>query len=156
MTLHLSFLEFVVRGIPEGILFIFSVYVFSNTKIESEKFIISSLSLAIATFLVRMLPISYGIHTILNIIVLVIIATVIIKVTPIDAIRSGILTAILMFVCEGINMGLIQITHGSDMERIFTDPVLKTVYGIPSLMIFTIILLVYKFIKINRKGFKSV
>ncbi|GAA0069657.1 hypothetical protein UT300003_11800 [Clostridium sardiniense] len=156
MTLHLSFLEFVVRGIPEGILFIFSVYVFSNTKIESGKFIISSLSLAIATFLVRMLPISYGIHTILNIIVLVIIATVIIKVSIIDAIRSGILTAILMFVCEGMNMGLIQITHGSDMERIFTDPVLKTVYGIPSLMIFTIILLAYKFIKINRKGFKSV
>lgn len=156
MTLHLSFLEFVVRGIPEGILFIFSVYVFSNTKIETKNFIIASLSLSIATFLVRMLPISYGIHTILNIIVLVIIATIIIKVSIIDAIRSGILTAILMFVCEGINMGLIQITHGSDMERIFTDPVLKTVYGIPSLMIFTIILLVYKFIKFNRKGFKSV
>lgn len=156
MTLHLSFLEFVVRCIPEAILFIFAVYTFSNTKIEFKKFIISSLILAVSTFLVRMLPISYGIHTILNIIVLVLITTVINKISVIGSIRSGILTAILMFICEGINMGLIQLTHGSEMERIFTDSILKTIYGLPSLMIFAIILLTYKFIRFNRKGIQSV
>ncbi|MBY0754312.1 hypothetical protein K5V21_02475 [Clostridium sardiniense] len=153
MTLHLSFFEFIVRGIPEAVLFIFAVCIFSSTKIEIKKFIISSLILSVATFLVRMLPISYGIHTILNIIILVIITTVVVKLSIIGSIRSCILTAILMFICEGINMGLIQLTHGSEIERIFANPILKTVYGLPSLMIFAIILLLYKF---NRKGIKSV
>lgn len=156
MTLHLSFLEFIVRGIPEAILFVFAVYIFSNIKFEIKKFIIASSILAISTFLVRMLPISYGIHTILNIITLVLIASVVIKINIIDSIRCGILTAILMFICEGINMGLIQLIHGNQIEKIFSNPTLKTVYGLPSLIIFTIIILLYKFIKSNRKGIKSV
>ncbi|MGG7077154.1 hypothetical protein [Clostridium sardiniense] len=156
MTLHLSFFEFIVRGIPEGVLFIFAIHIFSNTKIKFKEFIISSLILAVSTFLVRTLPISYGIHTILNIIVLVIITNLINKISIIDSIRSGILTVILMFISEGINMGLIQLTRASEMERIFSDTILKTIYGLPSLMIFTIILLAYKFIRNNRKGIQSV
>ncbi len=156
MTLHLSFLEFIVRGIPEAILFVLAVYIFSNTKLEIKKIIIASLILSVSTFLVRMLPISYGIHTILNIITLVLITSVVIKISIIDSIRSGILTAILMFICEGINMGLIQLIHGNEIEKIFSNPILKTVYGLPSLIIFTIIILLYKFIKSNRKGIKSV
>lgn len=156
MTLHLSFFEFIVRSIPESILFVFAVYIFSNTKIKFRKYIFSSILLAITTFLIRMLPISYGIHTILNIIMLVIIASSVIKISVIDSIRAGILTAILMFICEGINMVLIQLIHRNEIGEIFTNPILKTAYGLPSLIIFTILLLIYKFIKFNRKGIKSV
>lgn len=156
MISHLSFFELIIRGIPEGILFVFAVHIFSNTKIKFKNYVVSSILLTITIFLIRMLPISYGIHTILNIIMLVVITSVVLKISIIDSIRSGILTAILMFICEGINMGLIQLINGNEIEKIFSNPILKTVYGLPSLIIFTIIILLYKFIKSNRKGIKSV
>lgn len=156
MISHLSFFELIIRGIPEGILFVFAVHIFSNTKIKFKNYVVSSIILTTTIFLIRMLPISYGIHTILNIIMLVVITSVVLKISIIDSIRSGILTAILMFICEGINMGLIQLINGNEIEKIFSNPILKTVYGLPSLIIFTIIILLYKFIKSNRKGIKSV
>nr|WP_312292105.1 hypothetical protein [Clostridium chromiireducens] len=67
--LQLTVLEFTIRTIPEALVYIFAAYVFSNKKLDVNKYLISSFLLAIGTFLVRMLPINYGVHTILAIII---------------------------------------------------------------------------------------
>ena len=79
MELKLSCFEFLFRTIPEGLLFILAIYIFSGVKFEVKRFLVSGFVLAIVTFLVRMLPISYGIHTMLNIIIFFIIIDFIIS-----------------------------------------------------------------------------
>lgn len=149
--LHISFFELIVRAIPESFLFVFAIYVFANAKIDIKKYIIASLSLAIGTFFIRKLPISYGIHTILNIILLVLICNFLNKINTVECIKGGIFTAILLFFSEGVNLFLIQLKVGENVTSVFSDPVLKTIYGLPSLIIFLIIILLINFL-MKRKS----
>lgn len=148
--LTVSFLELVTRGVPESFLFVYSVYIITNTKIDNKKYFLSSIMLALIGFFNRLLPISYGIHTILNIIVLVILSTYIIKINVLQSIKASLLICIIMFICEGVNMFLIQILYGDNIVKVLTNPVLKTLYGIPSLIMTTIIILIIKFL-LNKK-----
>lgn len=148
--LHISFFELIVRTIPESFLFVFAIYVFANTKVDFKKYIIASIGLAIGTFFIRKLPISYGIHTIINIILLVFICNFFNKINTLECIKGGIFTAILLFFSEAINLFLIQLKVGDNVTSIFSNPVLKTIYGIPSLIIFLVIILSVNFLK-NRK-----
>lgn len=139
--LQVSFFELVARGIPESFLFIYLVHLLTHTKINIKKYFISSMLLDVIGFLIRRLPINYGIHTILNIVVVVILVTAINKINILEAIKSTIITSIIVFVCEGINMFLIQILYGNNIANILSNPVLKIIYGMPSLIIFIIVIL---------------
>ncbi|MGL5381310.1 MAG: hypothetical protein ACRDBA_15470, partial [Clostridium sp.] len=48
------------------------------------------------------------------------------------------------FVCEGVNIFLLQCIFQEEMMiRIFENPALKTIYGVPSLFVFAGTVLVY-------------
>ncbi|MBP1888713.1 hypothetical protein J2Z53_000292 [Clostridium moniliforme] len=149
--LAVSFLELIVRGVPESFLFVYSVYILSNTKFNKKLYFLTSTILVVVTFFIRRLPISYGIHTILNIILLVILTTYIDKINILKSIKAGIITAIIMFICEGINMFFIQCLCGNNIIRIFTNPTLKTIYGLPSLIIFFVVILIIKFLLYKKE-----
>ena len=144
--LHLSFLELVFRAIPESFALIFGMYIFSNTTIKLSNYIISSLILASSAYLVRFLPITYGINTIISIIVLIGISIYISNNTLLRAVRGGILSIVLLFICEGINMLILQSIYGEGLTYIFKNPTTKIIYGLPSLIIFIVILIVVKII----------
>ena len=153
--LHISFFELIVRAIPESFLFVFAIYVFANKKVDLNKYIISSIGLAISMFVVRSFPIGYGTHTILNIILLVCITNFLNKINTLECIKGGIFTSIILFFSEAINLFLIQLKVGENVTSIFSDPILKTIYGIPSLVIFLAIIILINFLK-NRKKIKDV
>ena len=64
--LRITLFEFVFRGIPELVLFILAAYIFSRTKIQKKDFIIAILVSNVGVFLIRNLPIGYGVHTIVS------------------------------------------------------------------------------------------
>lgn len=153
--LNLSIQELFFRVIPEEFLFILAIYSFSKTTINIKKYAISSIMLSIIAYLVRLLPIQYGVHTILGIIAILVIAVNIMKIDIIQAIRASIITMIIEFICEVINIFIIQYILKKDINYIFNDPNLKIVYGIPSLIIFAFIITIYyirAFVKKELKG----
>lgn len=149
--LKLTAIEIVARLIPEVLLFIFATYAFSSTKINIKRYILSSTALGICVFLIRMLPINYGVHTILNLMVLTIITISINKIDVIRGIRSSIVTSIILFICEGLNMAILHVRFGDSVEQVISNPTFKIIYGIPSLACFAIIVIVYYWY-LNKKG----
>ena len=141
--LKLTFLEIFLRGLPEGFLFMFAVYVFSKTVINIKRYILSSIILVGAVYLIRLLPIQYGVHTILGIIVIIVLAVNINKISIIKSIQSSLMAMILEFICEGINVFIIQYIFKADIMYLLSDPSLKILYGIPSLLIFAAIVFIY-------------
>lgn len=105
--LKLSIVEFVARATPEAFLLIFAVYTFSNTKMN-KNYLLSSFLMLIMIFIIRSLPISYGIHTILSIMVLILLSYIINRIDVIRAVKSTIVTIILQLICEGTNIFIIQ------------------------------------------------
>jgi hypothetical protein len=154
--LQVSWLEFIVRGIPEEFLFVLAVHVFSKTRIDIKKYLLSGSLFWIIVCLIRLLPIQYGINTILNLIAIIILVSFINNIDIIKSIRSGIIVIILGFISEGINAAFIQFVLKKDLNVIFNNTTLKTLYGLPSLIFLVIFVIVYYFILSRRKVLKHV
>lgn len=142
-------IEFFFRGIPEGFLVILAIYVFSKTPIDKKKYITTSLISVFILFLVKMLPVTYGVHTIINIGLIIVISVFINKINKIKAIKAALTFTICQFIAEALNLFLIQNVLKQDVEVIFSNPVTKSIYGVPSIII--VFILIVSFYNINKK-----
>ncbi len=154
--LHLTWFEFFARVIPEEFFTLLLVYALSKQKVDVKRYILSSLLYAVLVFAIRELPISYGIHTIINVIVLIGISYFINKINLTVSIRSSIITLILLYVCELINMLFIQYILHLDLTKMYTDVYVKTLYSLPSLISLAIITIFLYYLLVIRKREKNV
>lgn len=147
--LKLSALEFFFRTIPESFLIVMVAYIFANKKISRKRFIVASLILAVITYLVRLLPVGFGINTIINMIAFIIIGINIIKININISIISVFISVISISFCEWINgfvlNNILNITYISNSYLMF-------IYYIPSLVMFASVVFIFYFVrsKINR------
>ncbi|AVK47994.1 hypothetical protein AXY43_08125 [Clostridium sp. MF28] len=141
--LRLTVFEFIFRLVPEAFVLILAMIALSNVKLNSKRYIISSLLLAVCEYGIRLLPINYGVPTILDIFVMIIIMWSINKADVVLSIKSSLITTIVLFMCEGLNMLLLNIAFRNSLDVIMLNPVLKEIYGLPSLVCFAIITLIY-------------
>lgn len=148
--LTLTAFELIVRTIPEAFIFIFATYVFSNTKLDAKRYIISSVLLGICIYIVRRLPINYGVHTILNIIIQSAIVNGMSKIPIVKAIKSAMISAVCLFILEAFNILILSIIFKEQLKVIMLDPTSKLLYGLPSLICFVFIIMIYYYV--NKKG----
>lgn len=149
--LKLTLLEFLARGIPEAFLFIFAAYAFSKNVLNIRRYLLSSVLFASMGYFIRLLPINYGVNIILSIIIFIIIIININQIDTIKSIKAVVITVILEFACEGINILIIQSILKLNVNYIFSNPTLKILYGIPSLLLMGCIIAIYYIILLKRK-----
>lgn len=154
--LRLTWFEFFVRAIPEQFLFIIAIHAFSKTGIDFKKYLLSGILASILAYLIRLLPIQYGVHSLLGLIMLIITVSFINKIDIIKSIRGGIITFIICFILEGINLSFIQFVLKKDLNIMLNDPISKTITGLPSLIVFGIIVVLYYYRLYKRKEFQYV
>lgn len=154
--LKISWFEFFLRGIPEEFLVVLAIHVFSKTGIDLKKYLLSGSILWVLAYSIRLLPIQYGIHSILSLIAVILLVTLINKIDIIKAIRSGLMTLILVFISEGLNLLFLQGILKVDLNIVMIDPFLKTLYGMPSIIIFGAFVITYYIILSKRKELKYI
>lgn len=147
--LKLQPIEFLLRTIPEGFLFIFAIYVFSKFNIDKRKYIISSIVFSISVYLIRLLPINYGVHMILSVLVLLFISIVYNNIDAIKSIKGIIVLYIIQLISEAINVLLLNLMD-LNLDELFKNPIKKSILGLPSLIITFIIIIT--FYLINKKN----
>ncbi|WP_010234106.1 hypothetical protein [Clostridium arbusti] len=152
--LKLSALEFFFRTIPESFLIVVIAYLFANKKICKSRFIIASLIIALITYGVRLLPISFGVNTIINMMIFIVIALYIIKIPINVSIFSIFISVILISLCEWLNAILLINVFKIDE---FNSSYLKFICNLPSLIMFAIMVYIIYIIR-NRicRRFKDV
>lgn len=154
--LNVSFLEFLLRGIPEGLLFYLAAYAFTRNKIHLKRYLFSCILQSVIVYLIRFLPIQNGTDAILNLILLITITVIVNKFEIIQAIKAGIIIILLEFICEGVNVFFIQFILKKDLNVLFNNPMLKILYSSPSLLLFGCIAIVYYIRLWKRKELKYI
>lgn len=149
--LKVTLFETLVRGIPEALTMMLAMYSFANKKLEKKEYLISSLILVLVVYLIRLLPINYGIHTILNIFVLIFLAFNVNKIDLIVSIKAPILILMILFLCEGLNLLFIEKFFNENIDYLFENVFTKTILGIPSTIMFMVIVTYYYLIA-SKKG----
>lgn len=146
--LRLEPIEFLLRTIPEGFLYLLGVYVFSKIRINKINYITASLITAVALYFIRLLPIDYGVHTILIILFIIFLSMFYNKFDSIQSIKSTIIIFIIQFISEGINMLVLTSIPNLELDYLFSNAFIKNFLGIPSLIItLIVVMLFYDFYK---------
>jgi hypothetical protein len=148
--LKLTVVEFFFRLIPEAFLFIFAGYAFSKTKVNLKRYLLSGAVLSIIGYLVRMLPINFGIHSVLILVACIVLLVTINKIPMMKAVSASLIIMIVGFAAEALNGIFIQNVLGKDMELIFQDPSQKVLYGLPSLGLMGLIIAIVYIIHYKR------
>ena len=153
--LKLQPIEFLLRVLPESFLFVLAVYIFSKTKINKKKYFITGLIFSVVVFIIRMLPINYGVHMILSVLFLLFITVKYNNIDVISSIKSIIFTYMIQLISEAINILFLNIID-INLDIAFINPITKNLLGIPSIILtFLMIIISYKFIN-KRKDEKKV
>lgn len=148
--LELKPIEFILRGLPEGFLVVFAIYVFSKNEIDKKKYLITSIIFSLITYMVRMLPINYGVHMVLSVLILLFIVVSYNKIDVVSSIKSIIFIYLIQFVSEAINVLILNFMN-IDLEIQFKNPIYKSIIGIPSLIITAIIILIFYIFNKKRR-----
>lgn len=152
--LKVTLIEFIFRAIPEAFIYIFAMYVFAGAKIDKVRYIKTSIILAIMMCTIRSLPISYGVHTILIIMIAITLCGTINKLAIIDIIHASIISVVIQFLAEGIDILLIEAVFKKNIHEVLKNPLHKVIYGIPSLVMWGAAIFIY-YQYISKKVKKS-
>ena len=152
--LKLQPIEFFLRVRPEGFLFIFAIYVLSQINIGIKKYLISSFLFSTSVYIIRLLPINYGVHMILSVLVLSFISIVYNKIDAIQSIKSIIILYIIQLISEAVNVVLLNLMK-LDLDKLFKDPIKKSILGLPSLLITLTIIIIFYLINKKRRKLKK-
>lgn len=151
--IKLSIIEMILRAIPEGILDMTSIYVLSGTKINIRTMFLSGGLLGILLYFIRMLPVQFGIHTIIFLVALILIAIWVNKIDVNKAISSSLISMIILSICDWISIFIITNIFKDNVKNIMSNSLLKLLYGLPSLLLYLcIISVIYKMICKKRKS----
>lgn len=148
--LKLHYIEILLRSFPEALLIILGICIVSRKSINMKIYIFSSIIVAIINFSVRMLPIYFGIHTFIDVI-LTICIMIIIGIPIIKSIYGTLLMFLIFSLSEYLNIAMFSLLNVNTNIK-FTNPVIKSLFGIPSLIITVLFIMIIRhFIKREEK-----
>lgn len=140
-NIQVSLEMLLMKGIPECFLVAWAIHFLTNTKMERNKYLLISIIYTTATYLIRFLPITLGVNTILSLFVLIFTFQVVhkadlAKVTR--AVISSVIVLILTAVSELINALILSAIFGreqADALLRFSDNMTRSLSSAPSTVI---------------------
>ena len=124
--IKISIFELFVALIPETFIFVLGVYI------------------------VRLLPIFPGVNIFFVILVIPLLLVVINHIEIMKAISSVLLLLITRLGTETLNIILLDSVLQMKMEELTNDPIKKTLFGMPSLLLFALVIFIFYRIKYVR------
>jgi hypothetical protein len=147
--IRLTFVEFLFRAIPESFLIVMIACIFCNKNIAKILIIKATLIFSISVYLIRLLPIALGVHTIIASICFVIIGVCVLEISINVSVFSMLISTISLYICELMNSFLLVIIF---KIKVFPSIKVRLIYNTPSLIMFMfIVLIIYVFV--NKTNF---
>lgn len=137
-SIAISVTQLIIKGIPEGFLTMLALHVLTRTKINWKKYLLLSSIYVVLTYLIRFLPITLGVNTILSLLTLILLFQITYKTQLGEVVRSVVSTVLIMIfvmISEILNMLVLYAIYGqSKAEELLNSgtELTKSVATIPS------------------------
>ncbi len=150
--LQLILFEYILGYALQAFIIVFGIYTFNRQKIERKKYLLTSIMFAVITFLVRQLPISFGVHTIINMLIFIITCIVLLKMPAIKVIRSMSIVFVLLLVSEMVGMLFASVMFGNNrIQNIMENSIQRALLSIPINLIFLLMVTLSNYL-LKKKG----
>ena len=147
--MEMSFAALIFQGIPEMIAVATLGFSMAKLDLAWRRIVIIGCAMGLLAFIIRLLPVTFGVHTIV-LLVMIIISLNKFGATHFVAIISGLLSFLTLVICETLVSLVIFGIFELSPVVVAQNDFLKIITGIPEvLMIFLVSFLVLKF---RRRG----
>jgi hypothetical protein len=153
MKVTLPVLIFV--GIPEGIALATLAFILAEEKLYWNKIFLIGSSLSIGAYLLRLLPITFGVHTIVILILLFFILNVFEKLDAITSINVSIFTFLILVLTETATIPLLMTVLNISKNKLMQDELLKIMVYFPHIILLFLIAYLIKYKKIIKFSTKK-
>lgn len=146
-------LVLIFYSIPESILIFTFGFVIFRIKIDSKKIIVAAIISALISYLVRMLPIPFGFHMIIGVLVLTLLFRYICKFGFGYSILATLLSLSTLLALESIFSMLPQYIFNMTSKEILEESAMfRLMFGLPQLIALALITFILYKKKINISG----
>ena len=147
--MQLPVLAWLLQGVPECLACTALVMIIVTGRLQWEKIIIIGLCLAVLVYLVRLLPITYGVHTILSTILLAVLVTKIGKARFIRSLAGALFAVFVIAITESFSHWLIFGNGVVTQEDMASSVYYGIVMGLPQIVTLSLLAFIFK---IQLKG----
>lgn len=131
------------QGVPEAIGVAAVMFAVAGLGLRWRTIVPMGILFGAAFYLVRLLPISFGVHTVINFLFVVLVFKAITSSNLNIAIRGGIVGLLTVIIVETVFFTLLFAISGISLEQIYSNIWLRVLSGWPSVLIlFAIALLI--------------
>ncbi|WP_286316512.1 hypothetical protein [Romboutsia ilealis] len=153
--LESSLVYIITRTFPESLILVLSGIILSGINVDKKKIFKDGIILGIIISIIRLLPITFGVHSVLSMITLCI---MLLKCTRNDIVISMVSTCLVwisLALSEGIYLLIATLLLNIEVERLTDNTTLQgAIITLPSLLIMFLIVLLLKYMKDNILKFK--
>jgi hypothetical protein len=147
--------EFLLGYALQGFTIVLGIYAFNRQRVIIKSYVIASVMVIIISYFVRLLPISFGVHTILNMLIMFLICIFYLKTPAYNTIKSALLVTVLLLVCEMADVAVMMAILGQkEFERLMLNSLYKALVGLPGTILFVIIV-VLAYVFLNKQAEKK-
>ncbi|ATW24585.1 hypothetical protein [Candidatus Formimonas warabiya] len=123
------------QGIPECIALVTLVFVIAKARIDWKKIVLLGVLIGCVFYVLRMLPITFGIHTIVGIGLLIFLLTFLEKIDLVRAIIAVLLGNAFLILAETVCFWGINVIFHLPWDEISNNQFLMTLTGIPQILL---------------------
>ena len=127
-------IPFLGVSVPESLVLYYMVLALIGKK-ESPLFVITlSLLTSLFSFMVRSMPMAFGIHSILQVILMVIFLNLFFQLPWRAAVTIMVLVSAILGLAEGISVPFLAWIFSFDLKQIISNPLLRILFTLPHLL----------------------
>jgi hypothetical protein len=151
-TLKIIIVEYLLGHCLQSFAIFFGIYTFNRMKINIKNYLLVSSLMAVVSCLVRLLPISIGVHTIINMLFTYLICVILLKMPAYITIRSNSLCVVIILISEIVVSSAIMLIKGNAyFETLMNNSLNRAIIGLIANVVFAVIILLV-YIILKKKG----
>lgn len=132
-------IPFLGVSVPESLVLYYMVLVLTRKKESPILIIILSLLTSLFSFNIRAMPLPFGIHSILQIILMTIFLNLFFQLRWSAAAAVMILTSVFLGLAEGISVPFLAWIFNLELEQIISDPLQRILFTLPHLILLAVL-----------------
>ncbi len=133
--MSLSPLFWLFQGVPELLALTALAIVLGGKKLEWKSTLTIGLALAVLVFLVRLLPVTFGIHFVIFLVILAALLHMRLKIKFSRCLLISLVAGLMLAVSETICVSLLTLATGIPYQQASEDFILQFVFGWPHIIL---------------------
>ncbi len=147
--MRIPFIALILQGIPETIAIVTLSFIIAKIPLQWKKIVLIGVVIALTSYVIRMFPVTFGIHTILLISLLFIFLIKLGRSSINTALIASLLSYLAIILAETACVSILMPVFGVTPEVLFTNTTVRILISYPQVLV--MFMLSYILFKIRAK-----